>query len=182
MHTSARRLAALILTAVAGAFLLTTAGAAQPGRASAKLQIAIHEQGTDHVNQQGTTGAVRGKFTIDLALTPFGRGGTTVIYAIPTTTRKVNGQVQVPFVATDHLTSETGRLTLAVKGTHFDVNNKLSPSGVFVGPKAEYGTWKIEAATGIYQGWKGGGNWASVAYGYGNVQPYSVEWDGFITQ
>ena len=167
---------------LAASVIALAAGGAAWGTSASRSHIAIHEQGTDHVHQQGTTGAVRGKFTIDLALTPFGRGGTTVIYAIPTTTRKVNGQVQVPFVATDHLTSETGRLTLAVKGTHFDVNNKLSPSGVFVGPKAEYGTWKIEAATRIYQGWKGGGNWASVAYGYGNVQPYSVEWDGFITQ
>ena len=167
---------------LAASVIALAVGGAAWGTSASRSQIAIHEQGTDHVNQQGTTGAVRGKFTIDLALTPFGPDGTTVIYAIPAATRKVNGQVQVPFVATDHLTSKTGRLTLAVKGTHFDVNNKLSPSGVFVGPKAEYGTWRIEAATGIYQGWKGGGNWASVAYGYGNVQPYSVEWDGFITR
>jgi hypothetical protein len=49
-----------------------------------------------------------------------------------------------------------------------------------LGPAAEYGTWKIKTATGIYHGWKGGGIWAAVVYG-GKVEPYSVEWDGSIT-
>ena len=94
----------------------------------------------------------------------------------------VKGQEQIPFVATDHLTGKTGKIVLAVKGTHIDVNSKLNISGQVVGPAAEYGTWKIRTATGIYQGWKGGGNWASVAYSYRNVQPDSVEWDGYITR
>jgi len=71
---------------------------------------------------------------------------------------------------------------LSVKGTHIDVNSKLNTSGQLVGPAAEHGTWKIKSATGIYQGWKGGGNWASIGSGYENVQPYSVEWDGYITR
>ena len=175
-----RSILAAVSLLAASVIALAVGGAAW-GTSASRSQIAIHEQGTDHVNQQGTNDAVRGKFTIDLRLSPFGPGGTTVIYAIPSAIRHVNGQVQIPFEATDHLTSKTGQLTLAIKGTHFDVNNKVSSSGVFVGPKAEYGTWKIKAATGIYQGWEGGGNWASVAYGYGNVQPYSVEWDGYIT-
>jgi hypothetical protein len=65
---------------------------------------------------------------------------------------------------------------------HIDVNMKATPSGGnTVGNAAEYGTWKITAATGIYQGWKGGGNFAAVSYGYQNLQPSSVEWDGYIT-
>jgi hypothetical protein len=57
----------------------------------------------------------------------FGPGGTTVIYAIPANAgRLVNGQEQIPFVAT--------------------------------------------------------GYWASIGSGYKNVQPYSVEWDGYITR
>jgi hypothetical protein len=61
------------------------------------------------------------------------------------------------------------------------VNQKVTPSGDVVGSAAEYGTWKITAATGIYQGWKGRGTFAAVLYGYQNAQPYSVEWDGYVT-
>jgi hypothetical protein len=165
------------LAIVAGA--LGSPSARSASTASRK-QIAIHEQGTDNRLGQGTAGAVRGKFTIELAKTPFGPGGTTVIYATPSGTRQVNGQVQIPFGATDRLTSKNGTIDLAISGIHIDVNGKLHPSGTFIGPAAEYGTWKIRTATGIYQGWRGGGNWASVASGYRNRQPYSVEWDGYV--
>ena len=124
---------------------------------------------------------MHGKFTIELKKDPFGLGGTTVVYPEPITTRLVNGQEQTRFAGSDRLTSKTGTMELAFKGVEINVNSKLSPSGHRIGPAAEYGTWKIRAATGIYEGWKGGGNFAAVAYGYGNVQPYSVEWDGYIT-
>jgi hypothetical protein len=125
---------------------------------------------------------VRGTFTIELALSPFGPGGTTKIALNPGNLRQVNGQKVTPFDGTDHLKSAKGQLELAVRGVHIEVNNKLAPSGYQVGPSVEYGTWKIRTATGIYKGWKGGGNWAAALYGYTNVQPYSVEWDGYITQ
>ncbi len=156
-------------------------GGVSSGTTTSKSQIKIHESGTDNRVQSGTQGSVRGKFTIDLKGTPFGPGGTTVIYAVPGQTKYVNGQAQIPLAATDHLTSKTGTIELAITGTHIDLNTKLTSSGHSVGPAAEHGTWKIRTATGIYEGWKGGGSWASVAYGYGAVQPYSVEWDGYVT-
>ena len=162
-----------------GAIALMVGGAAS-GSTASRSQIEIHEQGTSLVNRPGAEGAVHGKFTIELKLAPFGPGGTTVIYGEPVAIRQVNGQEQTTLAATDRLTSKTGTIQIAAKGTHIDVNSKLSPSGHRIGPAAEYGTWKIRAATGIYEGWKGGGNFASVAYGYGNLQPYSVEWDGYV--
>jgi hypothetical protein len=166
----------LSLAAVAASF----SGVAR-GTAASRSLIAIHEQGTDNINAQSTTGATRGKFTIELQKTPFGPGGTTIIYAIPSSTRNVNGQEQIPFVATDHLTSKAGTIELKVTGVHVDVNSKLSPSGHVVGPSVEQGTWRIRTATGMYQGWKGGGNFASVIDSYRTVRPYTVEWDGYIT-
>jgi hypothetical protein len=175
-----RGVAFVLLLSVSG--VAVAVGGVAPGTTASRSLIAIHEQGTNNLNGQSGNGATHGKFTIELQKAPFGPGGTTVIYAIPSGTKYVNGQEQIPFVAIDHLTSKTGKIVLAVKGTHFDVNSKLNTSGQVVGPAAEYGTWKIRTATGIYQGWKGGGNWASVAYSYRNVQPYSVEWDGYITR
>jgi hypothetical protein len=163
-----------------GAIALALGGAASASTAS-RTQIEIHEQGTNLVNQPGATGSMHGKFTIELKLAPFGPGGTTVVYGEPVAIRQVNGQEQITLAASDRLTSKTGTIEIAAKGIHIDVNSKLSPSGHRIGPAAEYGTWKIRAATGIYEGWKGGGNFASVAYGYGKAQPYSVEWDGYIT-
>jgi hypothetical protein len=176
-----RGVAFVLLLSVSGVAVAVSGVA--PGSTASRSLIAIHEQGTNNLNGQSGNGATHGTFTIELQKAPFGPGGTTVIYAIPSGTGgAVKGQEQIPFVATDHLTGKTGKIVLAVKGTHIDVNSKLNTSGQVVGPAAEYGTWKIRTATGIYQGWKGGGNWASVAYSYRNVQPYSVEWDGYITR
>ena len=94
----------------------------------------------------------------------------------------MNGEDQQPFAGSDTMTSKAGQLFPAFKGTHIDVNSKLLPSGQRVGPNVEYPTWKIRSATGMYQGWRGGGNWASVTYGYKALQQYSVEWDGYITE
>jgi hypothetical protein len=162
------------------AIAVAVGGIASASTASRSL-IEIHEQGKNLVNRPGVTGSVRGTFTIQLKKAPFGPGGTTVVFAEPAKTRLVNGQEQTSFVASDRLTSKTGTIEIAAKGIHIDVNSKLSPAGRRVAPAAEYGTWKIRAATGIYEGWTGGGNFASVAYGYGSVEPYSVEWDGYIT-
>lgn len=174
----ARALALVSLLSVS-AIAVVVGGVASASTASPSL-IEIHEQGTDNRTRPGVTGAVRGKFTIELKKTPLGPGGTTVIYALPGISRLVKGQEQTPFTGRDRLTSKTGTIELAFKGTHIDVNSKLSSSSRRLGPAAEYGTWKIAAATGIYEGWKGGGNFAAVAYGYKNLQPYSVEWDGYI--
>jgi hypothetical protein len=93
----------------------------------------------------------------------------------------VNGQAEIPLTGSDTLTSKSGQITLALRGTYVGVNSTLSSSGQALGPGAEYGTWKIKSASGMYQGWKGGGNWAAVISGYSIAQPYSLEWDGYIT-
>jgi hypothetical protein len=152
------------------------------GTAASKSQIAIHEQGKNpQTNLQAKGAFPRGTFTIDLALSPFGPRGTTVITTSPGNPRQVNGQKVTQFTGTDTLKNTKGQLELAFRGIHIEVNNKLTPSGFQVGPSVEYGTWKIRTATGIYEGWKGGGNWAAALYGYSPSQPYSVEWDGHIT-
>jgi len=153
-------------------------GGVASGNTASKAQVNIHESGMINTAKPPyAQGHVRGKFAIQLKLSPFGPGGTTAIVPVPAPTKYVNGEEQIPFTATDYLTSKTGTLELGIKGIHIDVNLNRND----LGPAAEYGTWKIRSAKGIYEGWKGGGNWASVAYGYGKLQPYTVEWDGYVT-
>jgi len=147
-------------------------------------QIAIHEQGTTNSNPKLPFDKryPHGTFTIQLAgLTP-NPAGTTALVPQPAQTRYVDGETQIPFVGSDTLTTKGGKLELAFKGVHIDVNSKLGSSGVATGPAAEYGTWTVRSGTGTFAGWKGGGVWAASIYGYGLVQPYSVEWDGSITR
>jgi hypothetical protein len=157
--------------------LVAVAGAAS-GSGASRSQIAIHEQGKNNLTTSGAP--LLGTFTIDLAGAPFGPKGTTRIFPSAGATTYVNGQTRIGVFATDTLTSPKGRIVLAITGTHIDVNGKLTPSGHFVGPAVEYGAWKVKSATGIYHGWKGGGVWASVGYGYVQPEAYSVEWDGYI--
>ena len=141
---------------------LTAVGVPSSSGAS-KSQIAIHEQGKDKRTASGAP--LLGKFTIELAGAPFGPKGTTRIFPSAGVTTYVSGQTRIGLAATDALTSARGRIVLAITGTHIDVNGKLTPSGFFVGPSVEYGTWKIKTATGIYKEWRGGGIWASLEYG-----------------
>jgi hypothetical protein len=164
---------------VAPLLVAAAAGVASGSRAS-RSQIAVHEQGKHNITNESMP--ILGTFTIELAGAPFGPKGTTRISPSPGATTQVNGQTRLALFATDTLTSPKGRITLAITGTHIDVNGKLTPSGHFVGPAIESGTWKIKSATGIYGGWKGGGVWASVTYGYVQPEAYSVEWDGYITR
>jgi hypothetical protein len=180
-QTRARVRALTFVSLLSVSLIALALGDAARGTTASRSLIAIHEKGTDNINVQGPNGATRGKFTIELQKTPFGPAGTTIIYPIPTSTRSVNGQEQIPFVATDHLTSKAGTIELKIKGVHVDVNSKLSSSGHVVGPSVEQGTWKIGTATGMYQGWRGGGNFASVIDSYRSVRPYDVEFDGYIT-
>jgi hypothetical protein len=166
-----RRVASVVVLLVAAA----AAGVA-PGSGASRSQIAIHEQGKHNITNESLP--IVGTFTIELAGAPFGPKGTTRISPSPGATTHTDGQTRLALTATDTLTSTKGRIVLAITGIHIDVNGKLTPSGFFVGPAVEYGTWKIKTATGIYQGWKGGGIWASATYGYAQPEAYSAEWDG----
>lgn len=170
-----------VVSLLAGALGVSLDGGAS-GATASKSRIAIHQQGkNDQTTTQAQGAVLRGTFRIELDLTPYGRRGTTTITTSPSNVHTVNGQDQTPFIGTDRLKSAKGELQLAFRGIHIDVNSKLLPSGYRVGPQVEYGTWTIKSATGIYKGWKGGGNWAASLYGYTPSQPYSVEWDGYIT-
>jgi hypothetical protein len=164
----------------AAAFALTATAAAEPKvTVASKVQIAIHEQGKDSLKPGGATG---GTFTIEVASpgsTP--TSGKTRITQVPGPTKYVDGQQRIPFSAEDTLTSSKGQLVIAISGTHIPLNNKASAAGYAVGPAAETGTWKIKSGSGVYQGWKGGGPFASAVYGYTVVPSYSVEFDGYIT-
>jgi len=170
----------LVAASLAAGGGLTMAAAAQPRIAAAsKVQINIHEHGKDPTSPGS---APTGKFTIELALTPFGQGGTTRIFPDPGVPRQISGQTQIEFVGVDTLTSKSGTLQLAFSGIHVPINTRLTSGGVAVGPAIEHGAWRIKAATGVYKKWTGGGIWAAVIDGYGTVQRYSVEWDGEITR
>jgi hypothetical protein len=164
---------------LASVIALAVGGVARGTTASTSL-IAIHEHGTDPVASisRGATG----NFTIQLAGSHFGPAGSTYNVPDPALDTHVNGEDQIPFIGRETLSSAKGRIELAYVGTEIMVNSKPLPSGSVVGPAVEYGTWKVKTASGIYRGWKGGGNWAAVIHGYGRVEPYSVEWDGYITR
>ena len=173
--TAVQRVASVVVLLVAPA----PAGVAS-GSGTTRSQIAIHEQGKHNITHESLP--ILGTFTIELAGASFGPKGTTRIAPYLGATTYVNGQTRTALTGTDTLTSTKGRIVLAITGTHIDVNGKLTSSGYLVGPAVEYGTWKIKSATGIYRGWKGGGNWALDAYGYAQPEPYSAEWDGYITR
>jgi len=176
-----RRLATLAsLLCVAVVALPIPGVAARTTAPRSQSKIVIHEHGTN-IQDSAPGSGVRGTFTIELEGRRFGPAGTTIYYGAPGPTKYVNGQAQVPYSGTDHLTSKEGRVDLAVRGTRIDLNPKVTPSGNVFGPVVRYGTWKIASATGIYKGWKGGGNFAAVYFGYQNAQPFSVQWDGYIT-
>lgn len=74
---------------------------------------------------------------------------------------------------TNVLHSKRGTLSLSFKGVTMPIST-LKP-GVYA--SAEVGTWRITGGKGAYQGWTGGGRFASA--GFGDVN--NVEWDGFVT-
>jgi len=164
---------------VVGVIALAVGGVAR-GTTATRSLIAIHEHGHDPVNSisHGSTGT----FTIELAGTRFGPAGTTYSFPDQAPDTHVNGEDQTPFAGGETLTSAKGRIELSFVGTEVSVNTRPQRNGSLVGPAIQYGTWKVKTASGIYRGWKGGGSWAEVIYGYGSVEPYSVEWDGYITR
>jgi hypothetical protein len=178
MYGSANRLAALILAAVAGAFLLTTTGAAQPSRTATKMQIAIHEiwRGPN------THDSIKAKFRIEsrnagVPLATLG-SGTAIIYPkISPPKYNVFGQETWTFSGSQALTSKNGTLQFSFSGNTVFVNNKLSSSGQVLTWEDERGTWKITDGTGVYQGWKGGGRFASVDPPFED----NSEFDGIVT-
>jgi len=169
------------LVIIAGAalclFVGAPAAAQSKGAVPTKVQIAIHDQGT----APKASGSPHGIYTITVALPGFAAGGKSRISFDPSVTKYVDGQAQLPLAGSDTFTSSKGKLVIAFTGTHIPLNNKLTSAGYSVGPAAETGTWKITSATGSYAGWKGGGPWAAVIYGYTLNPSYSAEWDGFIT-
>jgi hypothetical protein len=178
MHKSAHRLAALLLTAMAGGFLITTTGAAQPRRTTAaKMQIAIHEiwRGAEPPH------SIRAKFTIEsrnagVTLASLG-SGIAIIYPNISPPKYVGGQEIWTFTGSQALTSKNGTLQFSFRGNTDFVNSKLSSSGQVLTWENERGTWKITDATGVYQGWKGGGRFAAVD----PPLETNSEFDGYVT-
>jgi hypothetical protein len=67
-----------------------------------------------------------------------------------------------------------------IHGKKGGLNLTFSGPSVNAGPSLyiEYGTWRIASASGIYKGWKGGGNWG----GTDNEQTYHLQWEGVVTR
>jgi hypothetical protein len=172
------RCAAIVVVLLA----VPAAGSAASGAGVSRSQIAIHERGTYVNDPRGGITFPRGTFTIALQDSGFGPGGTTRIAIDPSEVTYVQGRPQLSFSGVDTLTSKSGTLELVFDGTQIDLNGRLMSTGLLVGPAVEYGTWRVGSATGIYAGWKGGGVWADASYGYGEREPYSVEWDGYVTR
>jgi hypothetical protein len=157
---------AALLTVVACAPLALTSSAA-----ATKSPITIKGRVVEKMNASFT---LPGRFIVTQVGVVLDTGSAAVRPANGAT-RIVDGQNQVPVNATANLKGKKGILTIHMRGLSISINdfNPLKP-----GYGAEYGTWKITGGTGMYEGWIGGGRWASAS----TPATTYVEWDGYVTQ
>ena len=162
---------------VAAALILVPAGtgfgsAGEAHTATAKSQIAIVERGSAHptASNGGVTFSGHFRLLLDQVATD---SGTTIIRPSVGAQKTVGGQGQAPVSGYDNLTSKQGTLSISFQGVTITVRN-IAGGEDFAN---EYGTWKVNGGSGIYQGWRGGGRWALV----GTPSTNNIEWDGYVT-
>ena len=146
----------VVATAVAGA-------TADSGAAStARLRVMISEKGRERPVPAGTF-VLTGAAGLD-------SGRTSVTPAIEKVGVR-DGQSFKVVHGTDHLTGKKGELIVRFTGVTVDVADATD---------VEYGKWSIYTpfATGMYEGWRGGGRWASTS----KDGRYVVRWEGLVTR
>jgi len=180
MRKAEHRLAVWILGAAAGVLIVTAAGAAQPRKATATLQIAIHVTASSHHGPH----SISGKFTMEslkgaIHLATLDSGRTIIYPNFGATVKYIDGQQVWPFTGSETLISKTGSLSFFFKGDAIIVNPKFNASlGEVEGYDNERATWRITGGTGVYKDWKGGGRMASSD----TPSRIEIEWDGLVTK
>jgi len=139
---------------VTGAITVSGADATSAG----KFRLVIEES--------GSVPTLQGKFVL-YAPSSTDSGTSTIVYRIGPV-RYRGGQRYEIHSGVDTMHSKKGGLTLTFTGPSVNAGPSLY---------VEYGTWHISSASGIYKGWKGGGNWA----GTDNEQTRHFQWEGLIT-
>lgn len=158
----------LALTAVSVALALGLAAAptvpgatTSGGGAAQQVRITISEKGkappfTGTFALVGKAGADSGRTAVTVGP---GRAGIR------------NGQSFHRVSGTDHFYGKKGEFLIRFTGVAVDVAEATD---------VEYGTWSVytQFGTGVYEGWRGGGRWASSS----TEGRYVVRWEGLITR
>ena len=131
-----------------------------PGATAGKLRVIISEKG--RVPPPAGAFVLSGPAGSD--------SGRTAVTPGPGPIRVRDGQSFRPVRGTDHLYGKKGELMIRFTGVSIDIADATD---------VEYGTWSVYTpfATGTYEGWRGGGRWASSSKG----GRYVVRWEGLIT-
>ena len=151
------RRALLVFVAVLVTGALTVGGA--EGRSAGKFRVVMEES--------GSVSSFQGRFVL---YAPASTGsGTSALQVHISPVRYRGGQRYEIHSGVDTMQGKKGGLTLSFSGPSVNAG-----PGLFI----EYGTWRISSASGIYKGWKGGGNWG----GTDNEQTYHIQWEGLVTR
>jgi hypothetical protein len=136
---------------------------ATKGETAAKLRVIISEKG--HVLPFPPAG------TFVLGGTAGSDVGKTNVTPREVRSGVRDGESFKVVQGTNTLYGKKGNLTFRFSGVAIDVAD---------GADIEYGTWSVNTpvATGMYEGWRGGGRWASS----GSGPRYVVRWKGLITR
>jgi hypothetical protein len=152
---SRRTLLVFVAVLVTGAL---TVGAVD-GTSAGKLRVVIEES--------GSVSSFQGRFVLYAAAST--DSGTSALQVQIGPVRYRGGQRYEIHGGVDTMHGKKGGLKLTFSGPSVNAGPSLY---------IEYGTWRISSASGIYKGWKGGGNWG----GTDNEQTYHFQWEGLVTR
>ena len=151
------RRALLVFVAVLVTGALAVGGA--EGTSAGKFRVVIEES--------GSVSSLQGRFGL---FAPSGAdSGTSALQVQISPVRYRGGQRYEIHSGVDTMHGKKGGLKLTFSGPSVNAGPSLY---------IEYGTWRISSASGIYKGWKGGGNWG----GTDNEQTYHLQWEGLVTR
>jgi hypothetical protein len=152
---SRRALLVFVAVLVTGAL---TVGEAD-GTSAGKFRVVIEES--------GSVSSFQGRFALYAPMST--DSGTSALQVQISPVRYRSGQRYEIHSGVDTMHGKKGGLKLTFSGPSVNAGPSLY---------IEYGTWRISSASGVYKGWKGGGNWG----GTDNEQTYHLQWEGLITR
>jgi hypothetical protein len=151
------RRALLVFVAVLVTGALTVGGA--DGTSAGKFRVVIEES--------GSVSSFQGRFVLYAPAST--DSGTSALQVQIGPVRYRGGQRYEIHSGVDTMHGKKGGLKLTFSGPSVNAGPSLY---------IEYGTWRISSASGIYKGWKGGGNWG----GTDNEQTDHFQWEGLVTR
>jgi hypothetical protein len=149
--------ALLVFVAVLVTGGVTVGGA--DGTSAGKFRVVIEES--------GSVSSFQGRFVLYARAST--DSGTSALQVQISPVRYRGGQRYEIHSGVDTMHGKKGGLKLSFSGPSVNAGSSLY---------IEYGTWRVSSASGIYKGWKGGGNWG----GTDNEQSYHLQWEGLVTR